>query len=268
MMTCARNAERICRSRLNGSALPLLVFAILAVGFFSAPPCLADTAATDEKTARGVIEARSRATIAAEIVARVAELPFQEGQTFQRGETLLAFDCARQKAEHRAARARKIAKQNNHLSNVELNEHGALGKTELRISAAEYEEAMAVEEASSIQLHQCSIAAPYNGRIVTHHIALHEMPQSNAPLMEIVSSEGLKISLIVPSAWLHWLSEGAKFTFRIDETGETKNATVQRLGAVVDPISQTVRLTAAFVEVSGDVLPGMSGSATFKSPQS
>ena len=64
-------------------------------------------------------------------------------------------------------------------------------------------------------------------------------------------------------AWLGWLVPGSPFRFRIDETGRSYEAKVTRLGAAVDPVSQTVRGVGQFAGGREAVLPGMSGSAEF-----
>ena len=57
-----------------------------------------------------------------------------------------------------------------------------------------------------------------------------------------------------------------EFTFQLDETGEKVRASVGRIGASVDPVSQSVRLAGEFVSRPPDVLSGMSGTAIFEPP--
>ncbi|MGD3980087.1 HlyD family efflux transporter periplasmic adaptor subunit, partial [Xanthomonas citri pv. citri] len=81
----------------------------------------------------------------------------------------------------------------------------------------------------------------------------------------LVGDGELEIDLIVPSPWLVWLREGAPLSAKIDETGRTYAGRVSRTAAAVDPVSQTIKITAAFAEpLSGAVLPGMSLDATFE----
>ena len=55
---------------------------------------------------------------------------------------------------------------------------------------------------------------------------------------------------------------GQKLNFTVDETGETFTAKIIRTGASVDPVSQTVELTAKPTEKTKS-LAGMSGVADF-----
>ncbi len=223
----------------------------------------ADAPALDLSQSRGIVVARAKASIATDLVARVEELKFSPGQKFRAGDTLVRFDCKRYKAEHRAAEAKLRAKTGVLESNLKLASRRAIGTTELQVSRAEVDQARAELEALSVRTSQCTITAPYAGRVVDVLINEHEMPQANTPLIEIVDDASLEIELIVPSQWLTWLRPRMPLKFTIDETQTAYRSEVLRLGSIVDPISQTVKLTAAFHDNPINVLPGMSGSAHF-----
>ena len=70
----------------------------------------------------------------------------------------------------------------------------------------------------------------------------------------------------MPSRWLRWVSTGTEFEFDVDELGQKFKAKVARLGAKVDAVSQTIKLTGVFVTRPGAVLAGMSGTARFAPP--
>jgi len=75
----------------------------------------------------------------------------------------------------------------------------------------------------------------------------------------------LELSIIVPSKWMRWIDIGQRFNFAVDETGESFTAKIIRRGAAVDPVSQTIDITA---KPLGDIkaLTGMSGIARFETP--
>ena len=62
-----------------------------------------------------------------------------------------------------------------------------------------------------------------------------------------------------------WLQQNIAFKFAVDETGSTYEATVVKIGAVVDPVSQTVVVKGKF-QGAANVLAGMSGTARFEQP--
>lgn len=217
---------------------------------------------------RGIVVARSKAVISSELVAKIDALPFRAGQNFAAGDTLIRFDCRRYQAEQKAAKAKLRARQGVLDTNLKLSARRAIGTAELEISRAEVDEARAEVEALSVRLSQCAIKAPFSGRVVELKINEYEMPQANAPLIQIVNDKDLEIELIVPSSWLPWMKPSLTFLFNIDETSKSYEAEVLRIGSVVDPISQTAKLTALFRDSISGILPGMSGSAEFRQAKS
>lgn len=62
-----------------------------------------------------------------------------------------------------------------------------------------------------------------------------------------------------PSKWLAWLKSGYAFQVGIDETGRSYPAKVQRLGAKVAPVSQSVKLSTAIDGRFPELVASMSG---------
>jgi len=229
---------------------------------------LAPGAIAEEPEVRGVITARSHATVSSQISARVTNLPFEAGQAFRKGDVLVGFDCAMHRAELRAAEAELGSARKTHANNRELAHLDAVGVLEVELSAAEVEKSQAGVELARVQTSRCQVLAPYAGRVVSTAVNLYESVQSNQELLRILDDSQLELELIVPSSWVRWLDTDTRFGFKVDETGETVIARVNRIGASVDPISQTVRLNAVFPERPGSLLAGMGGRASFETPAS
>lgn len=115
-----------------------------------------------------------------------------------------------------------------------------------------------------IRVNQCKIKAPYSGRVIEVAINEHETVPADKEILSILNDRDLEIELIVPSNWLNWLTVEESFSFMIDETGKILDAKVSKIGAVVDPVSQTIKLTGKFSGDISGVLSGMSGTAQFK----
>lgn len=216
-----------------------------------------------ELKARGVIQARAQTTLATELVAKVKNLPIAEGQRFREGDVLVDFDCGRYRAEYAAARA--AAKAERALSDQArtLKKFRAGGKTAVIVGEAKADRAAAEARALEITIQQCEIKAPYPGRVVEWLVQQHELPSANQPLIKIVDDSQLEVETLIPSKWLRWLKTGANFKFDVDETGKSYNVRVKQIAAVVDPVSQRIRIKAEFVSDSDNVLAGMSGVARF-----
>lgn len=235
-----------------------LVAAFLGFGF----PAVA---AQDAKlTARGVVLPNATNTLAVDLVARVTQIPFRDGQRFRQGDTLVAFNCSRYLAQHKAAKANHKAEEALFRQAKTLKNFNAGGATAVSVSAAKAERAAAEAEAIAITVKQCEIKAPYSGRIVERLVEPFDLPSANEPLLKIVDDSRLEIELLVPSQWLQWIEAGSEFEFVIEEAGATFPCKVTQIAAIVDPVSQTIKISGEFVEEPKDVLPGMSGLARFR----
>ena len=221
--------------------------------------------------ARGLLRAVSRIDLGTALRARAKEIPFRIGERFAKGDTLIAFDCERYQAEEVAARAGADAAGIDYNSKKRLLKYGAIGKDEVTLAGALASKAaaeLAVNEAVS---GECAIIAPFSGRIAALNIMPNEYPPPDLPLMSIIDDSTLEIELVVPSVWLRWLSPGRTFSFTVEETGRTIETSIDRIGAEVDPVSQTVVIyagvdkgkTGAKAGGTEDILAGMSGTASF-----
>jgi membrane fusion protein, multidrug efflux system len=242
----------------------------LGISTFCHPAFSQETATTEPANTlaantevRGVIRALTEATVAVDYTAKVARLPILEGMAFKQGQVLITFDCRKNNAEVAAAAAGVKARDLVYRNNKRLNEKGAMGANEVQVSLAELDKARADVQAIRARTGSCDFKAPFSGRMVQRIVQEHETPAPNQPLIKIVDTTRLEVEAIVPSKWLSWIKSGETFSFKIDETGETVRAKVLRVGATVDPVSQTIQAYGVLIDRSPSVLPGMSGTATF-----
>jgi len=216
--------------------------------------------------ARGVVTPNAEITLSAGVAAKIQKLPFKDGQSFAKGELLVGFDCARQNADLRGAKAGLTKVSSVYSGKKRLKARGAAGSQEVRDAAADVATAKAKVDGLAEVIGLCQIKAPFNGRVVERHAETHEIPAANAPIMTVVDDSNLELDLIVPSKWLRWVNRGSEFEFQVDELGKSFKARVARLGAKVDAVSQTIKMTGTFVSRPGNVLAGMSGTARFSPP--
>ena len=237
-----------------------LVFTSILAAAISGPSLAQDS----RETLRGIVKSVNEAMISTDLLFPIETLPFREGERFKKGDVLAAFDCRDLAAQVKSAEAVLRAEQITQDNNARLAKSKAVGNFEVEISKAKTDQAAGELEAYQSKMSRCVIRAPYDGRIAFMRAHAHEIPEPNQPLMQIVSEEGLEIETLLPSAWLRWLKPGSRFSIDIDETGEVKQAEVSRIAAVVDPVSQTVKVTGRFLDDAPGILPGMSGPTHYK----
>ncbi|WP_287879856.1 efflux RND transporter periplasmic adaptor subunit [Aquitalea sp.] len=208
--------------------------------------------------------ARNAVTLSGEIAAKIAALPVPEGGSFSKGQALVQFDCGSYRAQLHKAQASleaatQLLKVNNQLA--KLNSAGALD-----IAQAEGKAKEAAADTSYMQtlVGKCVINAPFNGRVARRIAAVHQYVSPGNPVLDIVDSGALELRMLLPSKWLTTLKPGKKFTVSVDELGSSFPARIERLGAQIDPVSQSI-LAIGVIEGNGSsLLPGMSGWASFK----
>lgn len=215
---------------------------------------------------RGVIKPKQESTVASRMTARITSMPFGKGRSFRKGALLAQFDCSAIRAELKAAQAAANAYNVTYKTNVELDQYEAIGKNEVAVAKANLGKANAEANAIKANLTDCAVYAPFSGTVVEEIAHRGEIAASGQPLLTIQSGGDLEVELIVPSNWLTWLRPGADFTFTIDETGADVTGQITRLGASVDPVSKTIRVTGNVDKTESLVLPGMSGTGVFVKP--
>lgn len=213
--------------------------------------------------ARGLVRSVSRIELRSDIVAPLAAATFLPGMAFKAGDILIEFDCRRQQAEADAAAAASLSAEVQSASKERLFRRGAAGRDEADIARADGARAAADLKAHQVRLLGCRIVAPFTGRVVELNARPLELAPADKPLIVILDDRRLELEMVVPSIWLAWLKEGAAVEFVADETGETNSAVLKRIGAEVDPVSQTIRLVAEFRDFPERLLPGMSGAVRF-----
>ncbi len=230
------------------------------------PVWAAGETALDMREIRAQLAPRRYTTVAAEIGAKITRLPIVEGSAFRQGQVLVQFDCSLQQAQLARAQAALMAADTNWRGNQKLAELNSVGTVELEMSKAETLKAQAEVAANRALLGKCQVAAPYAGRVAEQKVREQQYVQPGQALLEILDDSTLELEFIVPSRWLVWLRNGSTFQVSIDETGKTYPAKVQRIGARVDPVTQSIKLNAVIDGRFAELMAGMSGKVLIAPP--
>ncbi|RMO69673.1 hypothetical protein ALQ36_02482 [Pseudomonas syringae pv. primulae] len=252
--------------------LQAVLLGMLSVASLAQAQTPADTGLIDDNAhtgtsapsseARGVLRATNQAVLASELSGRIVDLPFQEGESFNKGDTLARFDCSAYQAQLNAAQAASRGASEELAHNRQLASLNSVGRFEVARAEAKLSETQAQSGVYQVQIKRCSVVAPYDGQVVERKVKRYESVAAGTPMLEIVDNRTLELHLLVPSRWMSKLKPGQTFSFVPDETGQPLTATVKRLGARIDEGSQTLLLIASLPKAEG-LLGGMSGTAQF-----
>ena len=216
---------------------------------------------------RAQLMPRRYTTIAAEIGAKVSHLPVPEGGAFRAGHMLVQFDCSLQRAQLDKAEAELQGADQTLKSNLRLEQLNSVGQLELDLSKSAVNKAKAEVGANKAVLAKCQVAAPFAGRVAEQKVREQQFVQPGQALLDILDDSVLELEFLVPSVWLRWLKVGGAFEVQIDETRKTYPARFTRIGARVDPVSQSVKVAAAIHGKFPELMAGMSGKVQIAPPE-
>ena len=249
------------------SVVSCLCLGVAAFAADPVPPAAADPApAASSLQIRAKLSPVRYALISAEVSAKVDKLPFAEGARFRAGEALVVFESSVYRAQADKARAQSEAADRIVTAYRRLAEQGSVGQLELLSAEARASEAKADKELTQVMLSKCTVSVPFAGRVGELRIREQQYVQSGQPLIEVIDDSTLELEFITTSASLAWLRVGQKFSVKIDETGKSYEAVLTRIGAKVDPVSQTIKLAASIQSGNAELLAGMSGTIDLKAP--
>ncbi len=214
---------------------------------------------SEQRDIRAQLTARRFTTLAAEVGAKISHLPLPEGSRFKVGQVLIKFDCSLQQTQLTKSQAALAGANATWNANKRLLELNSIGKVELDVSEAEVHKNAAEVASMKAILSKCSIAAPFSGFVSEQKVREQQYVQAGQILMELIDDSALELEFIAPSRWLAWLRPGVVFKMLVDETGRTYPAKVLRLGGKVDPVSQSIKVTAMIDGKFPELLTGMSG---------
>lgn len=215
---------------------------------------------------RAQLMPRRYTTVAAEIGAKISRLPVSEGSAFKAGQLLVSFDCSLQQAQLAKAQAELDGAEQTHKTNQRLAELNSVGQLELDLSKSATGKARAELGANRAVLGKCSVSAPFAGRVAEQKVREQQFVQPGQAMLDIIDDSVLELEFLVPSRWLAWLRQGGSFTVQIDETQKSYPAKFIRIGARVDPVSQSVKVAAAIDGRFPELIAGMSGRVQVNAP--
>jgi RND family efflux transporter MFP subunit len=225
-------------------------------------------AALERQEIRAQLLPRRYTTMAAEIGARINRLPISEGGAFKAGQLLVGFDCSLQQAQLQKAQAELEGAEQTLKANQRMAELNSVGQLELDLSRSAVNKARAEIGSQQAMLSKCSVLAPFSGRLAEQKVREQQFVQPGQALVDVIDDSVLELEFLVPSHWLAWLRAGSRFEVRIDETRKSYPARFIRIGARVDPVSQSVKVAAAIDGKFPELIAGMSGRVQINVPAS
>lgn len=217
------------------------------------------------ESVRVLLVADRETTLSSPIPASIKMLYVSIGVPFGAGQTLVAFDCEEPAARLNMANAELAGAVESHEAKVRMQGLEQASDVEVALAASAAAKARGQVELQKAQVAQCTIKAPWAGRVAKVHVRTRMSVTPGQPMVDIVKSGPLRLKLNVPSKLITRLKENGMFDVAIDETGKSYPAKILAVNSRVDPVSQTIEIEASMVKAYAELLPGMSGIANLGS---
>ncbi len=225
---------------------------------------LADPLPADE--IRAQLTPRHQASLAAGISARIAEIGLREGDSFHQDQTLVHLDCALVDAQRARTQAELAQTEHSLSSKKRLLELQSGNQLEVLLAQAQRDKAAAEDQVSQVTQRHCQINAPFDGRVAEIRVNANEWVQVGTPLLDILDHRHPELEFIAPAHWLRWIKPDWPFQLQVEALNRTYPARIRRIGARVDPVSQSVRLYGELDGQYPELIPGMSGRVIIQPP--
>lgn len=200
------------------------------------------------------------------LAGRIRDLPVREGDRVAEGDRLVAFDCGLHQAQLKRSRAAEAGARKKLSVARRLDKLESISVLEVAEAEAAMGMAAAETEVTEAMLHRCEVTAPFSGRVAERMVQRWEYVPEGHEMLALYDDSTYELEFIVPSRWLSWIAPGQPFTVHLDETETDYPAEVSRIGAVVDPLNQSVKIFGRLTGDTKGLLPGMSGAARLSPP--
>ncbi len=217
----------------------------------------------DPMAIRVLLAADQETTLVSQMAGTIDQLNASLGQSIKQGEKLVTMNCDEARARANMAQAELAGAQETLRTKSELRKLNAVGDSELSLVRSTTERAAAGLALTQAQVRYCTVLAPFSGRIAKVHAKQYQSLSAGAPLLDMVSDGPIRLRLNVPSIMLPSLQIGSDFSIDVMETGKRYPATVSAINARVDAVAQTLEIEGRLKDKPAELLPGMTGTATF-----
>lgn len=199
--------------------------------------------------------------LSSEVGGRIDEITVREGESFTKDQILVHLDCTMHEIRLKKAEALLLEAESIEQVSARLDQLGSISTLEYSSATARLAAAAAEVDLMRGIVDRCAIKAPFSGKVVQLMARSHQFVTEGQELLEILDDSVMLVEMNVPSQWLESKILDQTLILRIEETGNEYPALIERIGARIDAVSQSVKLYGSVVGSYPELRSGMSGTA-------
>jgi len=197
--------------------------------------------------------------LSSQVSAPVTKIYKRMGESFKKGDPLIEVDRTVFSANLKKSKAILLRAYTVLGARQKLYDDSISSLTELRDAQAAVAIAKAELALAQNQYDWALIKAPYDGKVVAVLVEEFELPQPGQALVEVIEDQKIIARALAPAALFQKLSIGKIIHVHIPAIDKTVDAKIIRIGAVIEPSSETIAFDAEIDNSEHLLLPGMTG---------
>jgi len=209
-------------------------------------------------TAVGSLRSDETVILRPEIVGRVAQILFKEGERVAEGAVLLKLDDSVQKADSDRAKANLVLSKSKYDRAVDLRNQGFISsqakdeaENMLKVAEADFELVQA-------RLAKTAIRAPFSGTVGLRQVSVGDYVKEGQDIVNLESLDPLKLDLRVPEIYHSQVKDGQTLQITLDAIPDRAfDGRVSAINPLIDANGRSIVIRAQVPNKGGTLRPGM-----------
>jgi membrane fusion protein (multidrug efflux system) len=209
-------------------------------------------------TAVGSLRSDETVILRPEIVGRVSQIQFKEGERVQKGAVLIKLDASDQQADADRAKANLVLSKSKYDRAVDLRNQGFISgqakdeaENNLRVAQADYELVQA-------RLAKTIILAPFSGTVGLRQVSVGDYVKEGQDIVNLESIDPLKVDFRVPEIFLSQVKDGQSLQITLDALPDRAyDGRVYAINPLIDANGRSIVVRAQVPNKDGRLRPGM-----------
>ena len=186
------------------------------------------------------------------------------GQAFKKGDVLMRLDDTVYRDNERKAAAKLAEAAAKKRAAEVLFKDNVASISELKEAQAKDAEARSDLTMAQRELDDCTLIAPYHGKVQDVFVELFERVEPGKKLMAILDDSVLLARFLAPSNQLPNVKQGMDINVHVQETGQVYKGVIRKIAPGIDPASSLFKVEAQIDNKKGELHPGMIGAISLQ----
>ncbi len=212
----------------------------------------------------GTILSNEEIEVRSEIVGKIQEIRFAEGQRVAAGDVLVKINDEELQAQLLSARARKDLASMEQERVRQLFEKNLVSQRDFDTAVNSLKTADAAVQLIEAQIRKTSLRAPFAGRMSLRFVSTGSYVDATTLIATLHDDSRVKIDFTFPEKYAGKVRKGDAIGFTTGESKDRFSGTIYAITPKIDPATRSIRARALAANPRGALVPG--GFATIEIP--